>query len=100
MKIMAIAVTSVDGYITKHELPDVGFASEADQAFFKTSLQAFDCSIMGAKTFEVSQTKFSADYALIGSVWSSRTILRNMPNMSGRASWNSMPRIPTKRFNI
>jgi dihydrofolate reductase len=57
MKIIAIAVVSADGYITKHELPGVGFASEADQTFFKTSLQAFDCSVMGAKTFAVSQAQ-------------------------------------------
>jgi dihydrofolate reductase len=57
MKIIAIAVVSVDGYITKHDLPGVGFASEADQTFFKTSLQAFDCNVIGAKTFEASQAQ-------------------------------------------
>jgi len=55
MKVIGIAVTSLDGYITKHGSPGVGFASQADQQFFKKSLAVFDCSVFGAKTFEVSK---------------------------------------------
>jgi dihydrofolate reductase len=55
MEIIAIAVTSLDGFITKHDEPGTAFASAADQQFFREALREFDCQIFGAKTFEVSQ---------------------------------------------
>jgi dihydrofolate reductase len=55
MKCIAIAAQSLDGYITRHDSEGVTFASKEDQLYFRETLKTFDCSIMGAKTFEVSQ---------------------------------------------
>lgn len=55
MKRIAIAAQSLDGHITKHDSEGVSFASKEDQVYFREVLKTFDCSVMGAKTFEVSQ---------------------------------------------
>lgn len=55
MKIIGIVATSLDGYITKHDSEGVTFSSEADQKYFKEVLKTFDCSVMGASTFEASK---------------------------------------------
>jgi dihydrofolate reductase len=55
MKTVVVVATSLDGCITKHESEGVAFTSSEDQAYFKQALKTFDCSVMGAKTFETSQ---------------------------------------------
>ena len=57
MEIIGIVVSSLDGFITKHEQEGVGFASEADQQFFRAVLKRFDCCILGSKTFLTSQNE-------------------------------------------
>lgn len=52
MKVVMIAVTSLDGRITRPGEAGAGFASPEDQAWFHTALGFFDCSVMGRKTFE------------------------------------------------
>jgi dihydrofolate reductase len=55
MKITAIVATSLDGYITKHDSEGATFTSKADQMYFREVLKSFDCSVMGAATFEASK---------------------------------------------
>jgi dihydrofolate reductase len=55
MKTIGIVATSLDGHITKHDNEGATFTSEADQHYFKNALKTFDCSVMGAKTFEASK---------------------------------------------
>jgi dihydrofolate reductase len=55
MKVTLIAAQSLDGFITRHDLPGSGFTSEADKRHFPKSLRDFDCQIMGAETFRVWQ---------------------------------------------
>ena len=57
MQVIAIAVMSLDGYITRHNEEGVAFASLADQRFFRAALTEFDCCVFGANTFEISQTE-------------------------------------------
>jgi dihydrofolate reductase len=54
-KSIAIAAQSLDGHITKHDNEGTSFASKEDQVYFREVLKTFDCSVMGSKTFEVSQ---------------------------------------------
>jgi dihydrofolate reductase len=55
MKTIGIVATSLDGCITKHESEGVSFTSSADQLYFRKALKTFDCSVMGATTFEASK---------------------------------------------
>jgi dihydrofolate reductase len=55
MKTIAIVATSLDGYITKHDNEGATFTSEADRKYFREVLKTFDCSVMGAGTFETSK---------------------------------------------
>lgn len=50
-----IASQSIDGFITKHDVPGTGFCSEEDQIRFLENLRAFDCMIMGRATYHVSR---------------------------------------------
>lgn len=55
MHIILLAVQSLDGFITQHDLPGAGFASAEDQAHFKEALRTCDCSVMGAETYRTSR---------------------------------------------
>ena len=55
MEIIAIAATSLDGFITRGDNPGTGFTSEADKAWFPKAVKSFDFKIMGRRTFEVSR---------------------------------------------
>jgi dihydrofolate reductase len=55
MKIIAIAATSLNGFITRGNEPGTAFTSEADKAWFAQTLESFPIRIMGRKTFEASQ---------------------------------------------
>lgn len=50
-QVTLVAVQSLDGCITRGTEPGVGFASEADQAWFREALGQFDAIIMGRKTY-------------------------------------------------
>lgn len=52
VKVILIVVESLDGFITRHDTPGAGWASGADQRWFRSCLQDFDCRIMGRKTYE------------------------------------------------
>ncbi len=55
MKLIAIAATSLDGFITRGDEPGTAFTSAADKSWFPKTVEAFDFKIMGRKTFEVSK---------------------------------------------
>ena len=52
IQVTLVAVQSLDGCITRGAEPGVGFASEADQAWFRETLKQFDAIIMGRQTYE------------------------------------------------
>lgn len=56
MEVILVAVQSIDGFITQHEVAGTAFASPEDQRHFHRILQDFDCSVMGAETYRVVQT--------------------------------------------
>ena len=56
IQITLIAVLSLDGCLTKGNQPGVGFASQADQTWFRSALDAFDASIMGRNTFDAARS--------------------------------------------
>ena len=51
MRVTLIAVQSLDGFITRHGAPGAGFASQADQRYFRAALRGFDCAVMGGATY-------------------------------------------------
>ena len=53
VKIIAIAATSLDGYITKHNEEGNAFTSPEDKRYFTEALKLFDSSILSSKIFEV-----------------------------------------------
>ncbi len=55
MRVTLIAAQSLDGFITRHNEPGAGFASEADQRHFRRSLGLFDCNVMGATTYRAAR---------------------------------------------
>ena len=55
MQLVLIAAQSLDGFITRHDEPGTAFTSPADQTHFRTVLQNFDCSVMGAETYRVAR---------------------------------------------
>jgi dihydrofolate reductase len=52
MRVTLIAVQSLDGFITRHDAPGVGFASPEDQAHFRAALRGFESSVMGRATYD------------------------------------------------
>ncbi len=52
MQVVLIVAQSLDGFITKHDEPGAGWASEADQRWFDGQLRQFDGQIMARTTFE------------------------------------------------
>ena len=55
MFVAGIVVMSLDGCLTRHGEPGTGFASSADQAFFRAVLPSFDCSLAGRRTYEAGR---------------------------------------------
>jgi dihydrofolate reductase len=56
MHIVAVAVSSIDGYITKHDGEGtVDWASPEDHAHFVASMARCDASVMGGSTYRVSR---------------------------------------------
>ncbi len=55
MQIFLIAAQSVDGFITRHDIPGSGFSSPEDKTYFTRTLASCDCSVMGGETYRVSR---------------------------------------------
>jgi dihydrofolate reductase len=66
MTAVGIIVMSLDGCLTRHEDEGVDFASEADHRYFNEVLDTFDCTLLGAGTFEARRA------AILGSLSSRR----------------------------
>lgn len=55
MQVVLIVAQSVDGFITKHDEPGAGWASPADQKWFRSQLAEFDGQIMASKTYDTAR---------------------------------------------
>jgi dihydrofolate reductase len=60
MRLTLIAAQSLDGFITKHDMPGSEFASAADRDYFREARRGFDCSILGAETYRSSRAQFQS----------------------------------------
>lgn len=58
MQIILIAAQSLDGFITRHEVPGTAFTSEADKRYFREVLAQFDASVCGGNTYRVDRAIF------------------------------------------
>ena len=57
MHVIAMAVLSLDGCLTRHDEDGVSFASREDQEQFRTVLREVGVSVMGRRTFEVERER-------------------------------------------
>lgn len=60
MRVILIAVISLDGRLTLPDQPGPGFASPEDQAWFRHVLQEFDCAVMGRATYDAARDEILA----------------------------------------
>ncbi len=56
MRMIAVVVSSIDGYITKHDTGATSWASAEDQKHFFGFLRSCDVSIMGGETYRASRS--------------------------------------------
>lgn len=61
MHTVGIAVMSLDGCLTRHGDPGTGFASAADQRFFRAAMRTFDCALMGGGGYRAARDRILAD---------------------------------------
>ena len=61
MRMIAIVVSSIDGYITKHHEVATAWASPEDQRHFSGFLRSCDVSVMGGETYRVSQSAIRSE---------------------------------------
>lgn len=54
-RVILIAVTSINGFMTDGQRPGTAFASPADQTWFVETLQTMDAIVMGAETYAISR---------------------------------------------
>lgn len=57
MQVVLIAAQSLDGWITRHDEPGDGFASEADKTHFRATIRGCDACVMGRATYEISKDR-------------------------------------------
>lgn len=57
MTVVALAVLSVDGCMTRGDEPGSGFASREDQEHFRSAMGRFQAVIMGRATFDVERER-------------------------------------------
>ena len=60
MKVIALAVTSLDGCLTRHDEPGVSFSSPEDQAHFRRVMRDCGATIMGRRTFDTVRDRILA----------------------------------------
>ena len=63
MRTVLIVAQSLDGFITRHEAPGAGWASEADQRWFRSCLADVDCQVMGRTTYETVRENLLAKHS-------------------------------------
>ena len=63
MHMTAVVVSSIDGYITKHDGAATDWASPEDQKHFFGFLRSCDVSVMGGETYRASRTAILAGVA-------------------------------------
>ena len=76
MRVLGIAVISVDGCLTRHAESDVSFASAEDQREFRRAVRECGATVMGRRTFDLVRERIlgSTDRSLL------RTILTREPS--------------------
>ncbi len=76
MRVLGIAVLSVDGCLTRHGESGVSFASAEDQKEFRAAMRECGATVMGRRTFDVVRDRIvgSSDTALL------RTIVTRDPS--------------------
>jgi dihydrofolate reductase len=52
VQVVLIVAQSLDGFITRHDTPGAGWASAADQRWFRSQLALFESQIMARTTYE------------------------------------------------
>jgi len=57
MRVVLLAVQSLDGYITSRSTAGDGFASEADRMHFREVIQSCDACVMGRATYDIAKTR-------------------------------------------
>lgn len=61
MHMAAVVVSSIDGYITKHDGATTDWASPEDQKHFFGFLRSCDVSVMGGETYRASRSAILAE---------------------------------------
>lgn len=56
MRTIAVVVSSIDGYITKHDAPATSWASPEDQTHFRDFVRSCDVSVMGGETYRAGRS--------------------------------------------
>lgn len=64
MQVTLIAAQSLDGFITRHDVPGTAFTSPEDQRHFTAALRRHDASIMGGETYRVARELIRAHLTL------------------------------------
>ena len=64
MRVVGVAVLSVDGCLTRHDEPGAPFASPEDQALFRATMRECRAVVMGRRTFDVARERILAPSAL------------------------------------
>jgi dihydrofolate reductase len=60
VRVIAMAVISVDGCLTRHDEAGSGFASREDQEHFRATMRACGATIMGRATFDAERERILA----------------------------------------
>ncbi len=61
MRMIAVVVSSIDGYITKHDTGATSWASAEDQKHFFGFLRSCDVSVMGGETYRASRAAIRSE---------------------------------------
>jgi len=61
MLVIGMVAMSLDGCLTRHDVPGTGFVSPADRQAFQAALAECDCILMGRKTFDAGRERIAAD---------------------------------------
>ena len=61
MRVIGLAVISIDGFLTRHDETGVSFASAEDQELFRSTMYSCGATVMGRKTFESVRDRIVGD---------------------------------------
>ncbi|MFP4113986.1 MAG: dihydrofolate reductase family protein [Spirochaetota bacterium] len=61
MRVIGLAVISIDGFLTRHDETGVSFASAEDQEHFRSTMCSCGATVMGRRTFEAVRDRIVSD---------------------------------------